>query len=177
MSLLTPDSLLLTPDAPSASPSDDVAELLEYLRAHSGLEFLEAVRRGDLPEPPIGRLLGIEPVEFAPGRAVWAAEPDEQHMSLIGMVHGGYTALLLDSALGCAVHTQLPAGTGYATLELSVNYIRPITPATGRVLCVADAIHVGRTTATAEARLTRESDGKLLAHAKTTIAILPPDRQ
>ena len=163
--------------APAPSTSDDIAELHAYLRSHSGLEFLEAVRRGDLPEPPIGKLLGIEPVEFAPGRAVWAAEPDEQHMSLIGSVHGGYAALLLDSALGTAVHTQLPAGTGYATLELSVNYVRPITPATGRILAEANAIHVGRTTATADARLKRESDGKLLAHAKTTIAILPPERQ
>lgn len=164
----TVTALPLTP-----TPASDAAELLGYLRSHSGLEFLQAVHTGELPPPPIGELLGgIEPVEFGLGRAVWAATPDERHVSLIGTVHGGYSALLLDSALGTAVHTQLPAGAGYATLELSVNYIRPITPATGRVIAEATAIHVGRTTATAEARLTRESDGKLLAHAKTTIAVL-----
>ena len=161
---------LITPDTPSSA--ERVDELLQYMRMHSGLEFLEAVLRGDLPEPSIGRVLGLEPVDFSPGHAVWAATPDERHMSLIGSVHGGYTALVLDSALGCAVHTMLPAGVAYATLELSVNYIRPITPVTGRVLCEANAIHVGRTTATADGRLTRESDGKLLAHAKTTIAVL-----
>jgi uncharacterized protein (TIGR00369 family) len=168
MSTVTPLS-----EIPRATqPSVAIPELLEYLRSHSGLEFLQAVADGELPPPPIGRLLEIEPVEFAPGRAVWAATPDERHVSLIGTVHGGYSALLLDSALGCAVHTRLPAGTGYATLELSVNYIRPIVPSTGRIICEADAIHVGRTTATAEARLTRERDGKLLAHAKTTIAVM-----
>jgi uncharacterized protein (TIGR00369 family) len=153
-------------------PQDAADELLAYLRSHSGLEFLQAVHAGELPPPPIGRLLKIEPVEFSPGRAVWAATPDERHVSLIGTVHGGFTALLLDSALGTAVHTLLPAGSGYATLELSVNYIRPILPSTGRVIAEANAIHVGRTAATADARLTRESDGKLLAHAKTTVAVL-----
>ena len=93
-------------------------------------------------------------------------------MSLIGSVHGGYSALLLDSALGTAIHTRLPAGATYATLELSVNYVRPVTPSTGRVIAEATTIHVGRTTATADARLTRESDGKLLAHAKTTVSVM-----
>jgi uncharacterized protein (TIGR00369 family) len=168
----TVTALPLTP-----TPAGDAEQLLDYLRSHSGLEFLQAVQSGELPPPPIGELLGgIEAVEFAPGRAVWAATPDERHVSLIGTVHGGYSALLLDSALGTAVHTRLPAGTGYATLELSVNYIRPVLPSTGRVICEATAIHVGRTMATAEARLTRERDGKLLAHAKTTITVLrePP---
>ena len=88
------------------------------------------------------------------------------------MVHGGLALTLLDSVMGCAVHTTLPAGVGYGTLELSVNLVRGITPATGPVLCEGTVIHAGRRTATAEARLTAEDGGALLAHAKTTCLIL-----
>jgi uncharacterized protein (TIGR00369 family) len=98
--------------------------------------------------------------------------PGEQHLNPIGSVHGGFAATLLDSALGCAVHTTLPAGVGYSTLELSVNLVRGITPATGPVISAGRVLHAGRRTATAEARLTAEDGGALLAHAKTTCLIL-----
>ena len=138
----------------------------------SGLEFLEAIGRGDLPPAPMATLLGIEPVEVSPGRAVFAGVPAEEHYNPIGAVHGGYAATLLDSAMGCAVHTTLPAGVGYTTLELSANLVRGITPATGPVICEGRVLHAGRRTATAEARLTAEAGGALLAHAKTTCLIL-----
>ena len=138
----------------------------------SGLEFLEAIGRGDLPPAPMATLLGIEPVEVSPGRAVFGGVPTEEFYNPIGTVHGGYAATILDSAMGCAVHTTLPAGVGYTTLELSVNLVRGITPATGPVLCEGTVLHAGRRTATADARLTDEASGKLLAHAKTTCLVL-----
>jgi uncharacterized protein (TIGR00369 family) len=106
------------------------------------------------------------------GRALFVGEPGEEHYNPIGVVHGGYASTILDSALGCSVHTTLPAGIGYSTLELAVNLVRGITPATGPVLAEATVVHAGRRTATAEARLTAEDGGALLAHAKTTCLIL-----
>jgi acyl-coenzyme A thioesterase PaaI-like protein len=90
----------------------------------SGLEFLEAIGRGDLPPAPMATLLGIEPVEVGPGRAVFAGIPSEEHYNPMGSVHGGYAATILDSAMGCAVHTTLPPGGGYSTLE-PVDQPRP----------------------------------------------------
>jgi uncharacterized protein (TIGR00369 family) len=115
--------------------------------------------------------MGFELVEVAPGRAVFAGTPTAAVYNPIGSVHGGFAATLLDSAMGCSVQTELPAGVGYATLELSVNLVRGITAETGRVLCEGRTIHVGRRAATAEARLTQESTGKLLAHGTTTCLV------
>ena len=89
--------------------------------------------------------MGCSPVELEEGRAVFEGEPGEEHYNPIGVVHGGYAATLLDSALGCAVHTTLPAGVGYTTLGLEVKYVRPITRDTGRVRCEAEVLHRGRT--------------------------------
>jgi uncharacterized protein (TIGR00369 family) len=127
---------------------------------------------GDFPPPPIAELMDFTLVEVDDGRAVFRGIPGEQHLNPIGSVHGGFAATLLDSALGCAVQTTLPAGVGYSTLELSVNLVRGITPATGPVLAEGRVVHAGRRTATAEARLTAEDGGALLAHAKTTCLIL-----
>jgi uncharacterized protein (TIGR00369 family) len=99
---------------------------------------------------------------------VFAVTPEEFHYNPIGVVHGGLAATLLDSAMGCAVHSTLPAGTGYTTLEVKVNFARAITRATGRVLCEGTLIHAGRTVATAEGRVFAEDTGKLLAHGTTT---------
>ena len=105
------------------------------------------------------------------GRAVFAAVPDEYHYNPIGAVHGGLAATLLDSAMGCAVQTTLPAGTGYTTLELKVNYVRAITLETGRIVCEASVVHRGGTVATAEGRIVAERTGKLLAHGTTTCLV------
>ena len=138
----------------------------------SGLEAMHALMAGELPPPPIALLLGMEPVEVAEGRVVFAAEPDERHYNPIGLVHGGLAATLLDSAMGCAVQTTLPAGAAYTTLELKVNFTRPITRETGRVLCEGEVLHRGGRVATAEGRVIAERTGKLLAHGTTTCLIL-----
>ena len=138
----------------------------------SGLEYLRALMAGHVPPPPIGELMGFTLVDVDEGYALFRGEPGEQHLNPIGSVHGGFAATLLDSALGCAVHTTLPAGIGYSTLELAVNLVRGVTPATGPVLAEGRVVHVGRRTATAEARLTAEHGDALLAHAKTTCLIL-----
>src|SRR5688500_5333396 len=101
----------------------------------TGLELLRAMAAGDAPGAPIAELMGFEPVEAEEGRVVFACVPERRHYNPIGTVHGGLAATLLDSAMGCAVHSTLPAGAGYTTLELKVNFTRPITSETGRVLC------------------------------------------
>ena len=141
-------------------------------RELSGLEHMRALIAGEIPPPPIAELMGFTLVSVDEGQALFRGEPGEQHLNPIGSVHGGFAATLLDSALACAVHTTLPAGIGYTTLELSVNLVRGITPATGPVLSEGRVLHLGRRTATAEARLTAEDGGALLAHAKTTCLIL-----
>jgi uncharacterized protein (TIGR00369 family) len=139
----------------------------------SGMDFARALLAGDLPAPPILLLLGFEPVLFEEGRAVFAVTPAEYHYNPIGVVHGGLACTLLDSSMGCAVQTTLPAGTGYTTLELKVNLLRPLTAQTGRVRCEGTVIHVGGRTATAEARIV-DAQGKLYAHATTTCMIFRP---
>jgi uncharacterized protein (TIGR00369 family) len=141
----------------------------------TGLETIRAIAAGDLPGAPIAELLGFEPVEVAEGRVVFAAEPEQRHYNPIGTVHGGLAATLLDSAMGCAVHTTLPAGVGYTTLELKVNFTRPITSETGRILCEGTIVHRGGRVATAEGRVYAEADGRLLAHGTTTCLILSPN--
>jgi uncharacterized protein (TIGR00369 family) len=113
----------------------------------------------------------LRPVELEEGRVIFEGEPGEEHYNPIGVVHGGYAATLLDSALGCAVHTTLPAGVGYTSLGLEVKYLRPIERDTGRVLCEGKVIHRGRRQATAEARLTAADSGKLLATGTSTLMI------
>jgi uncharacterized protein (TIGR00369 family) len=138
----------------------------------TGLQVLQAIAAGELPGAPIAELLGFEPIEAEEGRVVFAAVPDHRHYNPIGTVHGGLAATLLDSAMGCAVHSTLPAGTGYTTLELKVNFTRPITTETGRILCEGTVVHRGGRVATAEGRVYAAADGKLLAHGTTTCLIL-----
>ena len=138
----------------------------------TGIEYMEAIVAGKLPPPPIAVTLRMGPIEVEEGRAVFSGEPGEEHYNPIGVVHGGYAATLLDSALGCAVHTTLPVGTGYTSLGLECKYVRPITRDTGRVLCEAKVLYRGRKQATAEANLTAADSGKLLAHGVATCMIL-----
>jgi uncharacterized protein (TIGR00369 family) len=138
----------------------------------TGMEYMTAIVEGRVPPPPIAVTMRIKPIELGEGRAVFAGEPGEEHYNPIGVVHGGYAATLLDSALGCAVHTTLPAGAGYTSLGLEAKYVRPITRDTGRVLCEASVVHRGRRQATAEAKMTALESGKLLAHGAATCMIL-----
>jgi len=138
----------------------------------SGIDYLRAIVAGRIPPPPIAVLMLAGPVEIEAGRVVFEGLPGEEHYNPIGVVHGGYASMLLDSALGSAVHTTLPAGTGYATLTLEVKFVRPITVATGAVRAEAAVVHRGRRQATAEARLVAAETGKLLAHATSTCMIV-----
>src|SRR4051812_41926525 len=139
----------------------------------SGLDYLNAIIQGEVPPPPIAELMDFDLDEVADGAATFSVVPAEYHYNPIGVVHGGLAATLFDSALGCAIHTTLPAGTGYTTLELKVNYLRPLTVDTGRVRCEARVIHVGGRVATAEARLLDEAD-RLYGHATTTCMVFRP---
>jgi uncharacterized protein (TIGR00369 family) len=151
---------------------EDPVANAERGRELSGIEFMRAIRDGTVPPPPIARLMDFELAEVEEGRAVFTVEPAEFHYNPIGMVHGGLAATLIDSATGCAVHTTLPAGVAYTTLEFKTNFVRPIGRDTGRIRCAGEVVHRGGTIATAEARLTAESTGKLLAHGVATCAIL-----
>lgn len=142
-------------------------------RALSGLEYLQKIVAGEIPAPPISMLMDFSIAELSEGRAVFVCEPAEYHYNPLGTVHGGLAATLLDSAMGCAVHTMLAAGAGYTTLEIKVNFIRPMSADTGRVRCEATVIHVGGRTATAEGRVIDEQ-GKLYAHGTTTCIIFRP---
>jgi uncharacterized protein (TIGR00369 family) len=142
-------------------------------RHKSGLEFLRSIISGELPTPPIAVTLGFRLAEADPGRVVFAVQPAEYHYNPIGVVHGGLAATLLDSSMSCAVQSTLPAGVGYTTLEIKVNFIRPITLGVGELRCEGAVIHGGSRTATAEGRLIDQT-GKLYAHGTTTCIILRP---
>lgn len=150
---------------------EDPRALANAAAGLSGLEYLQKIVAGELPPPPIGLLMNFRIGELSEGRAVFLVEPAEYHFNPIGVVHGGLAATLLDSAMGCAVHSTLPAGAGYTTLEIKVNFIRPMSEKTGEVRCEANIIHVGGRTATAEGRVVDQA-GKLYAHGTTTCLIL-----
>ena len=133
----------------------------------AGLDYILAIVQGLLPPPPIAQLLGFQIIEADEGRAVFAMEPAEWMYNPLGSVHGGVAATILDSCMGCAVHTTLAAGVGYTTTDLQVRYIRAIGDDTGRVLAEGRVVHSGKRTATAEGHLFAESDERLLAHGTT----------
>ena len=137
------------------------------LRTRSGVEFFDAIGSGQLPTPPISHTLDIWPIEWERGRMVFQGQPALAHYNPIGCVHGGWIAAMLDSAVGCAIHSTLPAGKGYTTLELKVNYVRAVTAEIGPLRAKGKVIHVGAQIATAEGRLYDVAD-KLYAHATTT---------
>lgn len=142
----------------------------EQVAGKSGLETLQAMLRGELPFPPIARTLNFQLLEVEAGRAVFQGAPGPDHFNPMGGIHGGWYATLLDSALGCAVHTMMPPGRGYTTAELGVNLVRAIGPKVQRVRAEARIVHCGRQLATAEARL-YGPDGTLYAHGTTTCLV------
>ena len=139
----------------------------------SGLEYFRKMAAGEIARTPMAELLDLRLLEVEAGRVVFGAEPRPEHYNTMGVAHGGLVATLLDSALGCAVNTLAPAGTVFTTLELKVNYIRPVTAATGPLRCEARAIHVGARTGTSEGRVIG-ADGKLYAHGTTTMIVVEP---
>jgi len=145
---------------------------LDQVKHLSGLEFMRGILEGRFPPAPIAAALKFELVEVAHGRAVFEGTPEFGFYNPIGSVHGGYAATLLDSCMGCAVHTALPAGQVYTTLEFKINYVRAMTDQTGRVRAEGRVIHPGKRAATAEGNL-YDARGKLLAHATTTCLVFP----
>ena len=133
----------------------------------AGLDYVRAIQAGELSV-----VMNYSIAELEEGRAVFVGEPGEEHYNPIGVVHGGYASTILDSALGCAVHTTLPAGVGYTSQTLEVKYLRPITRDTGAVRCEAEVVHRGRKTATSEARLAAAATGKLVATGTSTCLLL-----
>lgn len=138
----------------------------------TGLDFLQAGLAGELPPPPILRLLDAELIEVEAGRAVFTLTPAEWMYNPIGSVHGGIAASILDTCMGCAIHSALPAGVGYTTTDMQVRYLRGMSAETGRVIAEGTVVHAGRRQATAEGRLVAEATDKLLATATTGCVVL-----
>lgn len=145
----------------------DPAAVGKAAQSMAGAAFLRAIAEGRLSPPPIASLMGFDIEEVGEGRVVFAVQPQEYHYNPIGMVHGGLAATLLDSAMGCAIHSLLPEGRAYTTLELKVNYIRALKHDTGRVRAIGKVIHLGGKIATAEGSVV-DGAGKLYAHSTTT---------
>jgi uncharacterized protein (TIGR00369 family) len=136
----------------------------------TGLELLQAMLRGELPFPPIAETLDFSLISVAAGKAVFQSTPQFKHYNPLGTVHGGWYAALLDSALGCAVQTVLPAGHSYTTVELGMNIVRAASRTTGPLRATANVVHSGRQLATAEGRIAGPDD-RIYAHATTTCLV------
>lgn len=142
----------------------------QQVAGKSGLQIMQAMLDGELPYPHIAQTLDFGLVEVAHGRAVFQGTPQLMHYNPLGSVHGGWFATMLDSALGCAVHTSLAAGLGYTTAELGVNIVRAAHAGTGPLRAIGQVVHSGRQLATAEARIV-DAAGKLYAHGTTTCLV------
>src|SRR5262245_8539952 len=142
----------------------------EQAAGRTGMEVFQAIFAGNLPRPPIGDTLDFVPIHIEPGLAVFQGRPQLKHYNPLGTVHGGWFATLLDSAVACAVHSTLPAGKAYTTLELKLNIVRALTDEVPLVRAEGRVIHAGRQVATAEGRLVGP-DSTLYAHATTTCLI------
>lgn len=145
---------------------------IELVRTLDGLDLFKGLLEGRYPAPPINKILGSSLLEVEAGRVLFGYTPVFDHYNPLGSVHGGIAATLLDSVMGCCIHTMLKAGSGYTTVEIKVNYVRAMTDKTGPVRAEGKVINVGSRIATSEGRLT-DASGKLLAHGTTTCLIFP----
>lgn len=146
---------------------EDPMIAVKVAQTMSGFDYLKAIADGSISPPPIAVLMNMELTEVEEGRVIFTVEPAEYHYNPVGAVHGGLAATLVDSAMTCAITSTAPVGMTYTTIELHVNYIRPITTDTGQIRCIGEVIHLGRRVATAEAKILGTND-KLYAHATTT---------
>ncbi len=142
----------------------------------TGLDLMQAMLTGELPYAHIAETLDFTLVQVGPGKAVFQGTPQLKHYNPLGTVHGGWYATLLDSAVGCAIHTMMPAGRGYTTAELSLNIVRAASVKSGPLRAIGTVIHCGRQLATAEGRIVGP-DGKLYAHATTTCLVFELPKQ
>jgi uncharacterized protein (TIGR00369 family) len=145
------------------------------LAGRTGLQIMQSLLSGELPYPHMAQTMDVALIEIGPGHAVFQGTPQLKHYNPLGSVHGGWYATMLDSALGCAVHTALEAGQGYTTAELGINIVRAASLKSGPLRAIGQVLHVGRQLATAEARIVG-ADGKLYAHGSTTCLVfqVPP---
>ncbi|MFF7710045.1 hotdog fold thioesterase [Pseudomonas sp. NPDC007930] len=152
--------------APGVVPADAALQM-------SPVQFFQGIADGELPCPPIGVLMDFVPIGWGEGEFTFQGTPDERHHNPMGGTHGGYAATLLDSCMGCAIHTHLAQGQGYTTLDLRVSYVRGLASAKGPVRAIGTVVHVGRSTALAEGRIV-DAEGRLYATGTTTCLILTP---
>lgn len=151
---------------------EDPAPGVAVMPTLSGLDYLRAMIDGVLPPPPIARLMDMTLVDAAPGTATFVCEPDESHYNPIGTVHGGLVCTLLDSVLGCAVQTTLPQGQGYTSIEIKVNYLRPVLADSGPLTCVGTVTKPGNRVAFADGVVT-DASGKVVATATGSLLVFP----
>jgi uncharacterized protein (TIGR00369 family) len=151
---------------------DDPTTGVAVLPSMSGLDYLRAMIAGELPPPPMAAVMDMRLVTAEPGLAVFECEPDESHYNPIGSVHGGLVCTLLDSALGCAAQTTLPAGQGYTSIELKVNYLRAVTHASGTLVATGRVTKPGSRVAFAEGDV-RDASGKVVATASGSLLVFP----
>jgi uncharacterized protein (TIGR00369 family) len=152
----------------------DPVDLARAATTMSGLDFLRAIADGRFPHPPIMTTAGIELAEAEEGRIVFALTPAEWHYNPIGSVHGGVLSTLADSAAACAVHSKLPVGTAYTSIDLTMKFLRPVTSASGRITAEGTVLSMGRRTALCQAEL-RDAGGRLVAYATSTCLLMPID--
>lgn len=163
---MTDDNAIMPEDATTGSLPP------ELVKQHTGLELFRMMIAGDIPPPPIAKTMNMRLTEAEEGRVIFRGIPQKRHYNPLGTVHGGWPAAILDSSLGCCVHTMLPKGMAYTTIEFKVNLVRPLFDTTGEVICEGTVVHMGRTIATSEATL-KTAEGKLIAHGTETCAIFP----
>jgi len=157
------------------APKPRSSTLMARRRAMGGLKFFRRMLAGEMPQAPLTAMLNMRLLEVEEGRVVFGATPTRAVYNGMGVAHGGFAATMLDSALGCAINTMAPPGKVFTTLELKINYTRPLTEDVGPVRCEARVLHVGSRTATAEGRLI-DRHGKLYAHGTTTCIVVEPTR-
>jgi uncharacterized protein (TIGR00369 family) len=160
----TDRSLTVTWEDPSIGASQ--------VKEMSGLEYLQSIVDGRIPAPPIARLMGFDLAEVSPGRASFTVVPHESQYNPIGTVHGGLVCTLLDSVAGCAAQTTLPKGMGYTSLEIKINYLRPVLLSSGKLTAVGTVTKPGRRAAFVDATVV-DAEGKLVATASSTLLIFP----
>jgi uncharacterized protein (TIGR00369 family) len=157
--------------ADTTSPSG----LFEIRRQLPGLDFFKRMVAGELPPPPLVALLGLKLVEAEAGRVTFIGTAREEFYNGMGVAHGGFAATMLDSALGCAINTMMPAGRVFTTIDLQIHYTRPLRREAGELRCTAAVVHVGSRTATSEGRIV-DANGKVYAHGTTTCILVEPPR-
>jgi uncharacterized protein (TIGR00369 family) len=152
---------------------EDQSATIAASATHDGLAILQAIGRKELPLPPALRTLDINPVEAEPGRVTFTLVPSEFHLNPFGLVHGGVIAALVDTAMGCAVHSLLPVGAGYVTSELNVRFLRATGLASGTLLCRGEVIRAGRRSMVVEARVSDDSGREVAVGGCTCLVNAP----